>query len=291
MKFLSLLCIIVLLLISSCTTNEEPTKSETNFNGYLYYAESSNIIKRLNLNTMQSESLFNFANDPEMLTDGSLLCVERYAKQRIMRTNLTGANRETIVEMNQSFSTPHQYYLNRPRISPNQEMIAYTGDAVSYVVTLNGGNLLATIGDYYTNNLFNPSWGADGSIYLQGEPSKNNGIFKASGANFAKIERVDKNLTNVSQPSVNPAGTKIAFIKDGKLWIMEIDGSNPTQLYTADFNLYIPTWSPDGRYIATVSSPTSKIYIINVENKTGTEVTSLSNAYAFHTSQLSWSDK
>ncbi|WP_299080370.1 amidohydrolase family protein [uncultured Paraglaciecola sp.] len=56
-------------------------------------------------------------------------------------------------------------------------------------------------------------------------------------------------------PTVSPNGKKIAFISDrgglSNLWVMNLDGSNLTQLSTEKNNLiHSPKWSPDGQYIA-----------------------------------------
>ena len=45
----------------------------------------------------------------------------------------------------------------------------------------------------------------------------------------------------------NPTG-QIAFIRNGNIWIMNADGTEPRQLTKEDFRLLNnPYWSPDGR--------------------------------------------
>jgi len=44
---------------------------------------------------------------------------------------------------------------------------------------------------------------------------------------------------------------KIAYVRDGDIWTMNADGSDPTQLTdTAEYSEESPTWSPDGKKIA-----------------------------------------
>src|SRR3970282_1788267 len=59
---------------------------------------------------------------------------------------------------------------------------------------------------------------------------------------------------NEVEPVVSPNGQKIAFTSDvgaggSNIWVMGIDGSNPTKLTTSGSDKN-PTWSPDGTKIA-----------------------------------------
>lgn len=56
------------------------------------------------------------------------------------------------------------------------------------------------------------------------------------------------------QPKFSPDGTKIAFTSDrgggDNIWIMNRDGSNPTQVSDESFRLVnSPEWTPDGEFI------------------------------------------
>lgn len=54
-------------------------------------------------------------------------------------------------------------------------------------------------------------------------------------------------------PAVSPDGRRVAFTAVDRLWIADVDGSNPRRLTTADVGEYQPAWSPDGRSIAYVT--------------------------------------
>lgn len=63
----------------------------------------------------------------------------------------------------------------------------------------------------------------------------------------------DRRLLAVGQnPSVSPNGKKIAYAgKGAALWVMGIDGSNPTVLLPGgDHEIYTSAWSPDGKQLA-----------------------------------------
>lgn len=52
-----------------------------------------------------------------------------------------------------------------------------------------------------------------------------------------------------SAPDWSPDGTRIVFVREGNVWVMNFDGTGQTQLTTGK-NDYEPDWSPDGSKIA-----------------------------------------
>jgi Tol biopolymer transport system component len=120
----------------------------------------------------------------------------------------------------------------------------------------------------------------------------------ADGSNQA---RVTNNQMDIGNPIWSPDGQKIAFSsipKDGirsdgrilteQIWVMNADGSNPTQLtknesYDASLTWLScdmsPKWSPDGQKIAFSSglacwAPNHEIYVMNTD---GSNLTRLTN--------------
>lgn len=57
-------------------------------------------------------------------------------------------------------------------------------------------------------------------------------------------------LADGTDPNWSPDGSKIAFVKDGNIWLMDADGNNKVQLTTGDAQDALPTWSPNGKKIA-----------------------------------------
>ncbi|MBL7975117.1 MAG: PD40 domain-containing protein [Candidatus Kapabacteria bacterium] len=264
----------------------------TQFKGSIYYSNGGTVYK-LNVTDQSKTELFTNARHPDVTNSGDIICVETYPMVRIMRTDLTGANRNNVLTGVDYTGPKYRQYMNKPRISYNQQYVVYEGDNVSnpntYVVNATDGTLIATIGDYSKSQpMITPSWAPDGSIVVQGWTSLNNGIYKVS-PDFTSMQRIDPNLTNVSEPSVSPDGKTIAFIRDGQLWIMGIDGSNATQLYAGgNYRFGMPTWSPDSKYIATVNNLASSghIHILDVQAKTLTEITK--SHYVSPDHQLCW---
>jgi Tol biopolymer transport system component len=267
-----------------CSTDNNPV-NPAGFKGYIYYSNGGEI-SRIRLSDETVEKLFTNASQPDITEDGRILAIASPPIEKIIYSDHSGANRQSLIESESYTGPKYKYMFDKPRISFNQAYVAYEGDnvinPVTYVIDANDGSLVATIGDYDANQpMISPSWAPDGSLYVQGWTSMNNGIYKVA-ADFSSMERIDPNLSNVSSPSVSPDGQKIAFIRDGKIWTMGLDGSNPSMLNTEISNFRMPTWSPDSKYLAVTSS--GSIFIIDFAALT---VTDLSKCYSGD-GQLCW---
>ncbi|MBK9250296.1 MAG: PD40 domain-containing protein [Ignavibacteria bacterium] len=279
--------LLLCLVLSGCPDTTTPTNTVNGFTGSIYYS-NGNFVYRMELSKQVVTQLFRFVEDPDITANGEILCRE-LSPARLIYSDITGANRKLLLVDENNSGPIHQREITHPRISYNQKYVVYESrryrqDRESYVIDAVTGALVTRIGDNSkSQSLISPSWAPDGSIIVQGGFPTNNGIYKVS-ADFSTTTRIDPNLTNVSEPSVSPDGSTIAFIRDSQLYTMGIDGTNPLQLYTSNLQFSIPTWSPDSKYIAAVSK--GIIYIFDVKNKTATQITT--SHFVGDLSQLSW---
>jgi len=77
-------------------------------------------------------------------------------------------------------------------------------------------------------------------------------LFLASlrGGPATQLTASDK---SISDPQWAPDGKRLAFIRDGALWIIDVDGSHQVQVSAHPAGNSSPRWSPDGRRLAFVS--------------------------------------
>jgi dipeptidyl aminopeptidase/acylaminoacyl peptidase len=98
------------------------------------------------------------------------------------------------------------------------------------------------------------NWAADGNL----QPDPNGSTIQprvqiwavaASGTVTPKL------LGDGDEPVISPAGNRVAFTKDHRIWIAPLDGSKPAeQAFFARGSSESPVWSPDGRRLAFVSN-------------------------------------
>jgi tricorn protease len=109
-------------------------------------------------------------------------------------------------------------------------------------------------------------------------------------ANKFKTTQLTHTATEESAPSFSPKGDRIAFVREGKLWLMKPDGTDQKVLVGAQKVLDYD-WSPDGKYIAFCrmdGSFSGEIYITATDGS-GTPVNI--SRHATWNSDVSWSEK
>ncbi|MDW8212450.1 MAG: S41 family peptidase [Roseiflexaceae bacterium] len=65
-------------------------------------------------------------------------------------------------------------------------------------------------------------------------------------------------------PSIDPAGSRIAFVYAGDIWLVAVSGGHAERLTAHPANHMLPRWSPDGSAIAYTSSRTGQgdVYVL-----------------------------
>jgi Tol biopolymer transport system component len=82
---------------------------------------------------------------------------------------------------------------------------------------------------------------------------------RADGTQQAALTPLDGHAEGA--PAWSPDGTRIAFTRDGRTWLMDADGSHPERL-TGGASFF-PAWSPDGTRIA--YAHTTQIWVADVD--------------------------
>lgn len=92
--------------------------------------------------------------------------------------------------------------------------------------------------------------GVSGRIFFQSDRDGNPHVYSTNpdGSRLARLTTEGAN----SSPALSPDGTRLAFIHDGDVWTMDIDGSDHEQVTDTPAAETTPVWSPDATRIAYV---------------------------------------
>jgi Tol biopolymer transport system component len=128
--------------------------------------------------------------------------------------------------------------------------------------------------------------GTNGSIVFESSRVGQTNIFAMAptpGAQATVLTNINQNGPK-EEPVVSPDGKKIAYVFGRDIWVMNSDGSGPTNLTNdANFNDE-PAWSADGSKIAF-----SRDFDLFTMNADGTGKTNITNTASPQESQPAWS--
>jgi Tol biopolymer transport system component len=163
------------------------------------------------------------------------------------------------------------------------------------ILNLDGSGLAQLSNAYIYED--EPAWSADGkrlAFHAYAADLPHSGIYVTDvsclSGNIDCASSVTLLQYEGSSPTWSPDGKKIAFQLDTDpsddfrpdIFVMNADGSNPTNLTQSEDRDFGPVWSPDGQQIAFASyEDKPKIYLINPD---GSNLTYLTDGY-----QPAWS--
>lgn len=147
----------------------------------------------------------------------------------------------------------------------------------------------------------NPSWSPDGKkILFASDRSGTTDLYvlepddpehpELTKAHKFKTTRLTNTASEESAATFSPKGDRIAFVREGKLWLMKPDGTDQKVLVSAQKVLDYD-WSPDGKYLVFCrmdGSFSAEIYITATDGS-GPPVNV--SRHATWNSDVSWSEK
>lgn len=284
MKQLIAYLIIFCLSLTACNTQ---TKNGS-WKGKLLYTYSAETINTYDLATRKEKTLLKESGQASYSPNGEIYFIDQRFRKRnalIRKSNASGTQYKDVIDLsseNPEYKKQLDEYsvingtgksgvlstMYNPVVSPNGKYIAVTILGYpGYVFENNSVNVFEIASARLVKSFsgkYHASWTPDNRLVMAGghlalstddSPLKvtEPGIF-ISSADFSEVSRIDPGYDDPSpyHPAVSPDGRKVAFVLNNHLWVMGIDGSNPTQLTDADNDNQesFPAWSPDGKHIA-----------------------------------------
>ncbi len=240
------------IVIAACSSSSAPAGGGGNLPGAIYYVGNLGVgseIWKLDLTTGDDGKL-GIGSMPDRTKEGTFILVD---VDLIEAPNDLTSRRVILKTDTATELSVHGF--NNPQVSPDGTRVAYsTNDNLVFVAARDTGVIAARFDMVpdVTSGFYRPTWTPDGRIVVAGGFG-NQGLF-VSDVGLTQLTRFDPMLAQPSDPAVSPDGTKVAFVLNGKVYVIGLDGQNLTPLTDEDNDGdSLPTWSPDGAHIAYAS--------------------------------------
>jgi imidazolonepropionase-like amidohydrolase len=87
-------------------------------------------------------------------------------------------------------------------------------------------------------------------------------------------------------PALSPDGKRVVFSSLNKLWVMDLPSGTPRRLTNSTTGEFMPSWSPDGRYVAYVTWSRDGGHINRIAADGSSQVEQLTRRAAFYSSPV-----
>jgi Tol biopolymer transport system component len=183
----------------------------------------------------------------------------------IYRMNLDGSGRDRL--------TDHESTDSSPAVSPDGARIAFEserdGNSEIYVMDAGGGNVTRLTNDPARDAA--PAWSPDGRriVFTSDRDNRASADVYVMNADGTGVERLTNDLAHWA-PQFSPDGQRIAVQVNLDVVVLNLADGSRQQLTVAPQNGMNPTWSPDGRRLAFVSTRNRRVEIFTM-NADGTD--------------------
>ncbi len=138
------------------------------------------------------------------------------------------------------------------------------------------------------------AWRPNGGLIVAGDNDSARGLFIID-ANLKTVKKLVDGFETAQFPSVSPDDKTAAFVKNGEIWTIGIDGTNP-KVAILGGKAGFPVWSPDGKYIAALNEAvlpgqvTTKnlIFVAKFNTTEGFYLFDNTNQYLLGGNRISW---
>ncbi|MXZ95679.1 MAG: hypothetical protein F4Y99_07125 [Acidimicrobiaceae bacterium] len=198
------------------------------------------------------------ADNPAWSPDGTRIAYSSYGQITVANADGTGARQLTDV-------LTHSYEGRNfaPVWSPDGTRIAYNHGSTysqTYLMDPDGTNktLLSRDASRDRTNVWSPDGSKIAFDYGHGHDADDIAVINPDGTGLVNLTPDDERLGTSFEacPSWSPDGSKIAFVSlpvegraNSDVWVIDVDGSNLTQLTHNPGSDGCPVWSPDGTRI------------------------------------------
>jgi len=281
------------------TDTNEPntTNNKPGISGYMYFTSNFPGTKVYKFNLASGEFTELFAGNGASVTPEGTI-VTQSGELNLVERN--GASERVIVEYNSNdgFENFWNDAMQNPRVSPSGELVAYDTyiNGSVFVVDRESGDVISgVVKETSDEEYIHPNWTRDNRLLVEGSGYGNKGIW-LSNADLTEIVRIDPNMSRPQYPAASPVSDQVAFVSDGDVWVMNLDGTGLRKLAEIFGEERWPQWSPDGKWIV-CHGGSDQTYLIPVNGGTVRKMNDLYTNFKFKSSSISssygidWSTK